>query len=290
MPPAAVFVISVEALNKETGTLPYRSTFHIADMDCPSEENLIRLRLDGVPGVLRLSFDLDERTLEVLHEGPSEEIAGPLETLGLGSRLVESAQASEAELATGVEASAAAQRRLLWTVLAINAGFFVVEMTAGLLSRSMGLVADSLDMLADAIVYALALWAVGGAVARKKRVATLSGYFQMALAFLGMMEVIRRFVGADAVPDFRTMIVVSLLALVGNSICLYLLQKTRDDEAHIKASMIFTSNDVIINSGVIVAGILVLLTGSKYPDLVIGAIVFVVVIRGAIRILKLGRS
>lgn len=225
----------------------YRSTFHISGMDCPSEENLVRLRLDGVPGVRRLSFDLDERTLEVLHDGPTEEIAGPLAALGLGSRLVESAEAPEAEVGAAATASAAAQRKLLWTVLAINAGFLVVEITAGLLSRSMGLVADSLDMLADAIVYALSLWAVGGALARKKRVATLSGYFQMALALLGMMEVLRRFVGAEAAPDFRTMIIVSLLALVGNSVCLYLLQKSRDDEAHIKASMIFASNDMIIN-------------------------------------------
>ena len=60
-------------------------------------------------------------------------------------------------------------------------------------------------------------------------------------------------------------------------------------EAHMKASMIFTSNDVIINTGVIVAGVLVLLTQSKYPDLIIGAIVFLIVVRGAFRILKLGK-
>jgi Co/Zn/Cd efflux system component len=56
-----------------------------------------------------------------------------------------------------------------------------------------------------------------------------------------------------------------------------------------KASMIFTSNDVIINSGVIIAGILVMLTNSKYPDLIIGTLVFLVVVQGAIRILKLGK-
>jgi len=66
------------------------------------------------------------------------------------------------------------------------------------------------------------------------------------------------------------MIVVSILALVANSICLYLLQGSKSDEAHMKASMIFTSNDVIINSGVILAGILVLVTESKYPDLIVG--------------------
>jgi Co/Zn/Cd efflux system component len=90
-------------------------------------------------------------------------------------------------------------------------------------------------------------------------------------------------------PNFKMMIVVSLLALVANSVCLYLLQKSKSNEAHMKASMIFTSNDVIINSGVILAGVLVLYTNSRYPDLIIGAIVFLIVVRGALRILKLGK-
>jgi Co/Zn/Cd efflux system component len=85
------------------------------------------------------------------------------------------------------------------------------------------------------------------------------------------------------------MIIVSVLALIANSVCLYLLQKSKSKEAHMKASMIFTSNDVIINAGVILAGILVLVTNSKYPDLVVGATVFLIVVRGALRILKLGK-
>ena len=77
--------------------------------------------------------------------------------------------------------------------------------------------------------------------------------------------------------------------LIHNAICLYLLQKSKSKEAHMKASMIFTSNDVIINSGVILAGVLVLLTQSKYPDLIVGSIVFLIVSQGAFRILKLGK-
>jgi Co/Zn/Cd efflux system component len=153
----------------------------------------------------------------------------------------------------------------------------------------MGLVADSLDMLADALVYGLSLWAVGSTVIRKKKVAKLSGYFQLALALLGLSEVIRRFISFEEVPDFQTMIIVSVLALIANSVCLYLLQKSKSNEAHMKATMIFTSNDIIINTGVIAAGVLVLLTQSKYPDLIIGAIVFLIVVRGAFRILKLGK-
>ena len=74
-----------------------------------------------------------------------------------------------------------------------------------------------------------------------------------------------------------------------NVICLYLLQKSTSKEAHMQASMIFTSNDVIINSGVIIAGIMVYLLKSSYPDLIIGGVVFVIVARGAYRILKLAK-
>ena len=162
-------------------------------------------------------------------------------------------------------------------------------MTTGLISKSMGLVADSLDMLADSFVYAMSLFAVGGSLARKKKNSKLAGYFQITLAIIGFMEVIRRFIGVADIPEFSTMIVVSLLALVANTICLYILQKSKSNEAHMQASMIFTSNDVIINLGVIIAGVLVLWLNSNKPDLIIGAIVFILVIQGAIRILKLGK-
>ena len=56
-----------------------------------------------------------------------------------------------------------------------------------------------------------------------------------------------------------------------------------------RASMIFTSNDIIINLGVITAGVLVSLLDSGLPDLIVGAIVFLVVSRGAWRILTLSR-
>jgi Co/Zn/Cd efflux system component len=109
------------------------------------------------------------------------------------------------------------------------------------------------------------------------------------LAVICFVEVIRRFLGFEKMPDFQTMIIVSVLALMANIFCLYLLQKNKSKEAHIQATMIFTSNDVIINSGVIVAGLLVHWLNSSYPDLIIGAIVFLVVARGAYRILKLAK-
>jgi Co/Zn/Cd efflux system component len=85
------------------------------------------------------------------------------------------------------------------------------------------------------------------------------------------------------------MILVSILALIANLVCLLLLSKHRDGEVHMKASWIFSSNDVVANVGVIVAGILVTFLGSNLPDLIIGIIVGLVVLRGAFTILKLSK-
>jgi len=262
-----------------------KTVFEISKMDCPSEENLIRIKLADKDGIEQLSFDIPGRQLTVYHQGEAEEINKALTELNLGSRMI----SSEAGTLMVTEEQGN-QRKLLWTVLAINFAFFVIEMTTGLISRSMGLVADSLDMLADAFVYGISLMAVGKSLTRKKTVARIAGYFQITLAIIGFMEVLRRFTGEGEIPDFTTMIVVSFFALIANSVCLYLLQKSKSrEEAHMKASLIFTSNDVIINLGVIVAGTLVLILESGIPDLVIGTIVFGLVIQGAIRILKLGK-
>lgn len=262
----------------------FKSEFHISKMDCPSEESMIRMKLSDLD-IAKLDFDIENRTLYVYHEGDDARIEQALMELNLGTQKVSKEKTGDVQ----IEEDAGKQRQLLWTVLIINFAFFVVEIITGIISRSMGLVADSLDMLADSSVYALSLIAVGGSAIRKKNIAKTAGYFQILLAVVGFSEVIRRFIGVEEVPEFRTMIIVSVLALIANGVCLFLLQRSKSNEAHMKASMIFTSNDVIINLGVIVAGTLVYWLNSSYPDLIIGTIVFLLVIQGAIRILKLGK-
>jgi len=254
-------------------------------MDCPSEENLIRMKLDGISNIANLDFDIPNRKLTVFHNGQIYQIEKSILELNLGGKKISTEQTDHTEFKENAN-----QKKLLWAVLGINFAFFLIEMTTGLISKSMGLVADSLDMLADSFVYGISLFAVGGTLTRKKRIAKLAGYFQITLAIIGFIEVLRRFFGIEQIPEFSTMIIVSIFALIANGICLYLLQKSKSkEEAHMKASMIFTSNDVIINLGVITAGVLVNWLNSNKPDLIIGTIVFAVVIQGAIRILKLGK-
>lgn len=262
-----------------------KTLFEISKMDCPSEENLIRMKLDGISEIKYLDFDIPNRRLTVFHSGAIDQIENSVLELNLGGKKLSTEQIKETDFEVHSN-----QKKLLWSVLVINFAFFIIEITTGLISKSMGLVADSLDMLADAFVYGISIFAVGGSMIRKKRIAKLAGYFQITLAILGFVEVLRRFLGSEQLPNFRTMVVVAIFALIANGICLYLLQKSKGkEEAHMKASMIFTSNDVIINIGVITAGLLVNWLNSNKPDLIIGTIVFILVFQGALRILKLAK-
>jgi len=245
---------------------------------------MIRMKLEGFSQVKQLGFDIPNRKLEVYHTEEILPVHQAISELGLSDKL---RKTEETELPLASDESQ--QRKILWWVLGINFGFFIVEMTTGWISRSMGLVADSLDMLADSIVYGLSLFAVGAAISRKKKVAKMSGYFQMGLALLGFTEVLRRFFSEGETPLFQWMVIISILALIGNLVSLWLINKAKSEEAHMQASAIFTSNDIIVNGGVILAGVLVYFLDSKWPDLAIGGIVFAFVMRGAIRILKLAR-
>jgi Co/Zn/Cd efflux system component len=255
-------------------------------MDCPSEENLIKMALQDVDGVHSLLFDLPGRKLVAVHRGPVGEVLQRLEPLGLGATLVGSASVSGQEEDEVNPPDNAGEARLLWLLLSINAAMFIIEILVGFLAQSTGLIADSLDMFADAAVYGLSLFAVGRAAAMKVRAAHVAGWLQFVLALLALSEVVRRFVYGSE-PVSALMMGMGVVALAANITCLILISRQRDAGAHMKASYIFSANDVIANAGVIVAGLLVALTGSRYPDLIIGAVVGLVVLNGARRILKL---
>jgi len=257
-------------------------------MDCPSEERMIRMVLTGFDNIQSLSFDLSNRKLEIIYQGETEPITSKLETLGLGASVQttedaspESVRAAESSIANETEESGT-----LWILLAINGLMFLIEMTMGLIAQSAGLIADSLDMLADAAVYGLALYAVGHGIKMQVRAAHVAGILQLILAVGVLVEVGRRFLfGSD--PQSLMMMTVASVALVANISCLLLIAKHREGGAHMKASWIFSANDVVINLGVILAGLLVAWTGSNYPDLIIGGVVGGFVVIGAKRILAL---
>lgn len=263
-----------------------RSRFSVPKMDCAAEEQMVRGALGDLEGIAQLKFDLPARQVDVFHSVEVEQISTRLAKLGLGASLADTVQVEEGAVPKASPDQDSKSRRTLILLLCINGVMFGAEFTAGLIASSAGLIADSLDMLADAAVYGLSLYAVGRSSKHKLRAAHLSGWVQLGLGCWVLVEVVRRyFVGAEPEPTW--MMAVAFVALLANVTCLWLISSERGSGAHMQASWIFSSNDVIANAGVIIAGGLVAWTGSRTPDLIIGAIIATVVVSGAIRILRL---
>lgn len=261
------------------------SLFSIPKMDCPADERLIRMALEPVDGLVALAFELGQRELRVVHQGPVAVIAARLEPLGLGARLV-SSTATTPTMTFAALPSPQRERRTLQWLLGLNGTMFVVELAMGWLAQSAGLIADSLDMFADAAVYGSTLYAVGRPAGDQLRLARLSGWLQLLLALGALSEVLRRFWLGSA-PEPPLMMGIALLALVVNATCLAVLARHRESGVHMRASWIFSTNDVIANLGVILAGALVAWSGTNTPDLIIGTLIALVVLNGARRILRL---
>jgi hypothetical protein len=269
--------------------ISYISEFTVPKMDCPAEENMIRIALEPIQPEVILDFDTPNRHLKVYHSDNLQELESRLASVGLGARLNGTRPVKEDELSraslSAIEADAS-ESRVLKQLLAINAVMFLIEIVVGWWAQSTGLIADSLDMFADAAVYGVALYAVGHSIRMKVRAAHFAGWLQLILAFGALFEVGRRFLYGSE-PVSTLMISFGVVALVANTACLLLIAKKKDSGAHMKASWIFSANDVIANLGVILAGALVAFTGSRYPDLVIGLLIGLVVLNGARKILKL---
>ena len=177
------------------------------------------------------------------------------------------------------------ERRVLIILLCINASMFVTEMVFGIISESTALIADSLDMLADATVYGVALYAVSRPAIAKIKAAFLSGIFQILLGLSVAVDIVRRLIwGSD--PESFLMIIIGIIALIANTICLILISKYRKGEVHMRASWIFSRNDVLANIGIVIGGFLVYYLDSRLPDLIIGIIITLIVVWGGIVILK----
>jgi Co/Zn/Cd efflux system component/copper chaperone CopZ len=256
----------------------------VPKMDCAADERLVRMALEGRPGIRRVDVDLSTREVSVVHDIDPQEVDLILQGLNLGSGRSTTTEASELDEAP--PPSGADEARTLKIVMAINAGMFAAEAVGAILADSSALLADSLDMFADAAEYGIALFGVHRARTTQLKAARLSGVFQVVLAVGALGEVVRRVVFGSE-PETTLMVVVALAAFTANVTSMWLLARHRHGGAHMKASWIFTTNDVIANLGVMVAAGLVRLSGTNVPDLVVATVIALVVLNGAIRILRL---
>lgn len=177
------------------------------------------------------------------------------------------------------------QRRVLLAVLWINVAMFVVEAVSGVMAQSTALLADSVDMLGDALVYAFSLYAVTGGPVIQARAALLKGGIMAAFGVgVGTQVVVKLIRGV--VPSAELMGGIGTLALAANLACLALLHAHRRDDINMRSSWLCSLNDVAANVGVMVAAAAVGLTGSGWPDIVVGLLIAAMFGTSAVSVLK----
>lgn len=166
----------------------------------------------------------------------------------------------------------ARQRRVLQLVLALNAAMFVVELGAGIRGHSTSLVADSVDMLGDAIVYGASLLALGRGVHWQARVALAKGLIMAAFG-IGVLAEVGAKLSRGLMPAADVMGSIGLLALGANALCLALLWRHRADDLNMRSAFVCSLNDVAGNAGVLLASAGVGLLGSAWPDIAVGLLI-----------------
>lgn len=177
------------------------------------------------------------------------------------------------------------QSKTLWIVLGINGVMFCLELCVGLLAGSVALQADSLDMLSDTLVYGFSLYAIGKSNQWRAGSALLKGSI-MAIFGIGVLfqSVCKFLVGG--IPESHFMFLMSVIALIANASCLFLLSKHKADDINMRSTWVCSRNDIIANTSVFVAAALVAITQSKLPDVVVGLLITSIFLKSAISILK----
>jgi cation diffusion facilitator family transporter len=172
------------------------------------------------------------------------------------------------------------QATTLRLVLCLNATMFVVELVSGLLAGSVALLADSLDMLGDALVYGFSLYVVARGPIWKARAAVAKAAVMGLFGALVFGQLVYKLVYPE-VPTVETMGAVGALALVANGVCFILLWRHRAEDINMRSVWLCSRNDLIANVSVLLAALAVWMTVSPWPDLAVGALICAVFLRSA---------
>lgn len=184
-----------------------------------------------------------------------------------------------------IERLRARQSRTLKVVLGINVGMFLVEFVAGFLSASTALLADSLDMLGDALVYGFSLYVVSRSDVWKAVSALLKGGIMALFGLFVLGQGVYKVVN-PMIPQFETIGLIALLALAANAVCLSLLWRHRGDDVNMRSVWLCSRNDIIANTSVLFAALGVWLVNSQWPDLLVGLGIAVLFLRSAFHVFK----
>lgn len=177
------------------------------------------------------------------------------------------------------------QKTTLKIVLGINAVMFIVIAAAALYGKSTALLADSLDNFGDALTYAVSLYAVTRGPRTKAKAALFKGILILAAALFVAAQIIYKLI-TPSLPIFEVMGIFSLLGLIANSACLFLLWRHRHEDVNMSSVWECSRNDIAANISVFIAAAGVWFFSAGWPDLVVAIALVVLLLRSAIRVIS----
>ena len=176
------------------------------------------------------------------------------------------------------------QARVLWIVLAVNAILFVAGFAVGWAARSTALLADSLDMFGDALVYAFTLWVLHRGPVWRARASLSKGVVQAVFGLLVLGQAIWK-ISSGLEVNATAMGIMGFVALAGNSWCFYLLWNHRSDDLNMRSTWLCSRNDLIANSAVLAAAAIVVVSNNPWPDMVVGVAIAALFLRTAVTVI-----
>ena len=176
-------------------------------------------------------------------------------------------------------------KRRLWVVIGINAVMFLLEMGAGALAGSRALQADALDFLGDTLTYGMTLAVIGSALRVRAWAAFVKG---VSLTLMGawVLGATAYHVLVIGAPRAEVMELVGLLALGANLASVLLLMRYKEGDANVRSVWLCSRNDAIGNVAVMLAALGVWLTGTRWPDLIVAALMAGVFVTSSVQILR----
>lgn len=181
------------------------------------------------------------------------------------------------------------QTGTLRLVLIVNAAMFVVELVAGLLAGSVALLADSLDMLGDSLVYGFSLYVVARGPVWKARAAVAKAAVMGLFGLFVLGQLVYKLLFPQ-LPTVETMGGVGAVALAANGVCFALLWRHRGEDINMRSVWLCSRNDLIANVSVLIAALAVWMTGSPWPDIAVGALICAVFLRSAYLVAREARA
>ena len=176
------------------------------------------------------------------------------------------------------------QRRTLKIVLTLNAVMFFVVFYAGWYATSSALLSESLDYLGDSLTYVLSFIVVNMGLKMKARVAIFKGLLILSAGIIVAWQIIEKLLN-PSVPLFEVMGAFSLLGLLVNGLCLYLLTKHKEEDINMSSVWECSRNDIAAGIAVFVSAFGVWATNSMWPDLVVAFALMILFFRSAIGVL-----